>query len=58
MNLIDPNEIERYHRESLFDYLALVVVMLMLIASVIVIAWNPDVEAIGTWISNIINPGV
>lgn len=55
--MIDPLEVERY--ESPADYVAIgagIILLILVIAfATLVSNWNPDVEAIGTWISNLIN---
>lgn len=52
--MIDPNEIERYGQTIQADLIAIGVVMLLMIVAVAATLWEPDVEAIGTWVHGLI----
>lgn len=47
------DEIEMY--ESREDKIVLGLTILAVVISIALILWNPDVEAIGTWVYNFIN---
>lgn len=53
MNLIDPEEVEQYESET--DLKVVGLTILALCITIALIAWAPDVEAIGAWISSLIN---
>lgn len=49
--LIDPEEIDVYETDG--DRIAIGAFLLLLITSIAIIIWEPDVEAIGEWVWNL-----